>query len=539
MQHTGMSITLRQLVDYPDLRLRLVCDGGGDALDSGIVWVHPTDVVNAADYAEPGEVLLTCATNFPLESMGNENDLSLLRRDRRKLGLSASGDDVDASYRELWMCYVAALSRAGVTAIGFGVKMKHPCIPVALLEAVKRYRIVLFEVPVEINFSQITKTVMRAQSEENENVQRIMYTAQRELLTAAAGDDPLRDVVARLAKLVDGWSAYVDGRMRVMALSNQTMRPRALRIARRLVQQKTSSGSDMSPVFGSLHDVGQYCACAVREGKDRSGILIVFSTSSGMLGSVARAVCMAGADALSWGLPRWIVRSRGKKELRAAVLEDLAEGRQESALGLMGVLWPRRPRLPVVLCCMEYPGDVTPEEFMLSMESVPLSTTVHGDYRHRFWVVGELEDVPGIEFFARERGLPCGTSRIDSWSDAPRGFRSALDSLRLRVLRAHGEIGDVAPLELVNPELAQAYGQSLLAPLHELPSEERTTLITTLREMMSSAFSVSVVARSLGCHRHTIENRMRRVERLLGVDFAQESSRIRVWMALSFVRDRS
>jgi hypothetical protein len=137
MEHVGMALTFRQLLVTPELHLKLVYDGDNHAMDSGIIWVHPTDVINAADFAEPGEILLTCSTNFPLESMSNANDLSLLKRDLRKAGLPVSVADVEAAYNLLWMKYVADLSRAGVMAIGFGVKMKHPSIPQALLRAVK------------------------------------------------------------------------------------------------------------------------------------------------------------------------------------------------------------------------------------------------------------------------------------------------------------------------------------------------------------------------------------------------------------------
>ena len=85
-----MAITIRELIAVSSLDLRLIYNGDHDALESGIVWVHPTDVVNAAQFAEPGEILLTCSTNFPLENLANTNDLSLLKRDRRKLGLPSA-----------------------------------------------------------------------------------------------------------------------------------------------------------------------------------------------------------------------------------------------------------------------------------------------------------------------------------------------------------------------------------------------------------------------------------------------------------------
>lgn len=43
-------------------------------------------------------------------------------------------------------------------------------------------------------------------------------------------------------------------------------------------------------------------------------------------------------------------------------------------------------------------------------------------------------------------------------------------------------------------------------------------------------------AKALGVHRHTVENRLARVERVLGLDLGRESSRVRLWIACSFLR---
>ena len=45
-----MAIIFRELLAVSSLDLRLNYNGDHDARDSGIVWVQPTDVVNAAEF---------------------------------------------------------------------------------------------------------------------------------------------------------------------------------------------------------------------------------------------------------------------------------------------------------------------------------------------------------------------------------------------------------------------------------------------------------------------------------------------------------
>ena len=60
--------------------------------------------------------------------------------------------------------------------------------------------------------------------------------------------------------------------------------------------------------------------------------------------------------------------------------------------------------------------------------------------------------------------------------------------------------------------------------------------MTTMREMMSHAFSVGATSAALQIHRHTVENRMNKLERMLGLDFNDEADRVKLWIASSFIR---
>ena len=531
-----MAITIRELIAVSSLDLRLIYNGDHDALESGIVWVHPTDVVNAAQFAEPGEILLTCSTNFPLESMANTNDLSLLKRDRKKLGLSSAFENTDEAYQELWMSYVRSLSGAGVTAIGFGVQMKHPTIPQALIEAVKAYDVVLFEVPKEINFSSITKTVIQHQAEQNEDVQRIMYSAQRELFRAASGDDPVHDILSQTASLSGGWSAFIDDHMNVLAITDKRMHDKALTIARRLARRKAQSPRESGSIFGNAAKHGQYCASTIRTDTQGHGIIIVSSSQTGVLGSVVRSLCAAAADALSLSLSRKLDSLKHEGALHTIALDELASGNITSATLLIRALWRVEPTFPATLCCMEYPKGMSTEELTFLFETANIPDTICGDLYGMLWILSDVEHDRDVEQWAAQWKTEYGLVDVSSWTDMPRGFKEAVRNLHLKDAIISGSLNELAPLELMNPDLAQLYAEELMSPLNVLSPHERFTLMTTMREMMSHAFSVGATSAALHIHRHTVENRMNKLERMLGLDFNDEADRVKLWIASSFIR---
>jgi DNA-binding PucR family transcriptional regulator len=537
MEHVGMALTFRQLLVTPELHLKLVYDGDNHAMDSGIIWVHPTDVINAADFAEPGEILLTCSTNFPLESMSNANDLSLLKRDLRKAGLPVSVADVEAAYNLLWMKYVADLSRAGVMAIGFGVKMKHPSIPQALLRAVKEHHIILFEVPEEINFSVIVKTVLRRQAEESESVQRMMYAAQRDLFRATDSPDVVQSVIQQSAKLVDGWAAFLDSRSRIVAISNQAMRHQATQLALHMRQQEEQRANNAKAIFGIARGRNRYYMCVVEHQQQRLGTIIVSSLGSSGNNTVSRAVGVAAADALSWSLPPRIEQYRRQSRIRDLAFEELAAGHTQMARTLMDELGEANLIFPAQLFCIEHAGTDDDFAFTLAGDVTGMGSMV-GRYQDHLWILVSQPRRADVESMLDDLDSTVyGSCAMSAFSTAPEAFRQALRNLRLRRIGSHESVVDLSPHELVSPDIAAVYADELFALVRKLPPGEQQLLMTTLRELLFTAFNVGAAAKRLEVHRHTVENRMSKLESLLGLDFNDESARVKVWIACSFIRD--
>lgn len=539
IHHENMPITIRQLIDDPQLNLTLVYDGGGDALDNGVIWVHPTDVVNVAQYCEPGEILLTCSTNFPLEAMTNENDLSLLKRDLRKVGLPSSCKDVQKAYRRLYLRYVEDLTRSGVLAIGFGVGMKHDHIPQALVDAVRQCHLVLFEVPVATNFSQIVKTVLRAQSEENESLQRLMYSAQRELFEASSMEDPVESVVATCANLTGGWAAFAGPDGGIVAISNQVMHRQASDLFHRMIQMHEHAGNRQRTMFGTAKAHSQYCVCLVEYQGTMLGMIVVMTSREDHGGAVTRSVDVAAADALACALPRKIAEYQLRSRLRSIAIHEIVMGHVEVGSAFVDELWKWKLRFPVCIYCFECIEN--DNRIMDLLDAMVGDEAIYGQSDGLMWIIAGHDYARHVERFVAEQisDGEYGQSTAGSLSSIELSCRNARQNLMLRMAGGMQSVADMPAHELVSPGIAQMYAKELFAPLKELSDDDRTSLIGTLRACLATAFNMGATAARLGVHRHTVENRLAKVERLLGLDLSKESDRVKVWIACSFTRDEA
>ena len=103
-------------------------------------------------------------------------------------------------------------------------------------------------------------------------------------------------------------------------------------------------------------------------------------------------------------------------------------------------------------------------------------------------------------------------------------------------------LADLSQLDLVDPDIAESYARVLLDPLIADGPRMRQTrhvLFATLAALVDCSFSPSGCAERMGVHRHTIENRMERIQSMLGLDFSSISDQSRLWFAVETLRRRA
>lgn len=128
-------------------------------------------------------------------------------------------------------------------------------------------------------------------------------------------------------------------------------------------------------------------------------------------------------------------------------------------------------------------------------------------------------------------------AEIQEFADAYRLTCSILDLVqqsdrRDRVIA----LEDIGPyrllLQVKRPRELQSFAQSVLGTVHAYDRRHQAQLAVTLRTYMAHACNAALTARTLHVHANTVGYRLRRVQRLLGVDLDDPQCLLQVQLAL-------
>jgi hypothetical protein len=158
-------VLLRALLEAPRLRLRLLT--GEQALDRRIAGIFTTDLLDPRRYLSGGEIVLT--------------------------GLMWRRAPEDSE------TFVVSLTEAGVSALAAG-DAAFGSVPTDLVDACRRHRLPLLEVPVDVSFAAITEHVLRSSTPFGPLPPRPRLRTGADIGGAAraAGTEPSGDSVAAL-----------------------------------------------------------------------------------------------------------------------------------------------------------------------------------------------------------------------------------------------------------------------------------------------------------------------------------------------------
>ncbi|ROQ99564.1 PucR-like helix-turn-helix protein [Streptomyces sp. 2132.2] len=142
-------------------------------------------------------------------------------------------------------------------------------------------------------------------------------------------------------------------------------------------------------------------------------------------------------------------------------------------------------------------------------------------------------------------GARAGVSPVvETPADLARARRLA--ALALRTATASGGpctalLDERLPAALVasQAELAGRLRQVVLGPVLALPAEDRRVLLTTLGTWLTCQGSTTYAAQRLYCHRNTVSNRLRRLERLTGRTLSDPAHVVELALAHAAVLQRA
>jgi len=495
--------TLSQLLELSELDLTLVQSGAGDPT---LTWASTTELLDLGRYLEGGEVVLTT-------------------------GLALGAED------PRWRDFVAALSRARVAAIGFGVGVTHDRIPRPLVAAASTYRVALFEVPPPVPFIAVSKAVAGLLHADDLRVAQSALQVQQRLLDRRSGGRGAADVLSSVSQAIGRQLAVVDAHDEVIA---------------------STAAFD--------RDSSESAEIAID--KELGTRLLIAGGSA--LSVEARAVVAAGAMVLGLEL-RGMRVDDDRERLRWSRLVDgmLNDALPPAALDILDheVRLPERIRAIAVLGPAEAVANWCrrPRIGLDRLVSLGRAVDQHPRYGSRrapgtsiAWQLcpdteSSLEHALDL---ARQHGLDAIIGRSAPPAAAGRSFRSAAARVSalssVDQLYAEPRVPTALWIDRETPILdaliletglsggGSALSSTILGPLSlDPPSDapalepgEAERLRTTLECVLARNGQRGPTSVDLGIHRNTLRDRLARIEAVLGRRIDDPDDRAELWLAI-------
>lgn len=520
--------TLRRLLATPGLGIRVLT--GHQGLDRPVSWVAVSELPDPTPFLEGGELVLLTGVGLDLTDPGAAR------------------------------AYLERLQARGVAGLGFGSGVVYPRVPAALVEAASAGGLPLLDVDPPTPFIAIGKALGDLLEADRSARAARRLAAMRELTSVVADGAETGLVVRRLAALLGGWAAVLDGQARVLTVAGRGARPD---VARALVEQVRGRGAHVSAsvldetgrtvllALGSARGHGYLAAGTEGAGPGTRGAARASAVNAASAGSVGSAGSAASAGSAGrrggWEVPEL---DHQVVTFAAALLAlDTAAGRTAREL----TRWARARALA------DAAGLATPvppgSAFGPLSGAGPVRVLALAEPLDRLWArLGEEDRIAAVELpeggsllVVDERDLDevmtaLGARAGEGSAPGPRGGLSAAVPLsalpegvtqarglaaraRTGILRA-GEEGWV--IQLLGEPAAAAFADTVLGPLRRADPE----LLPAVRGWLAHHGQVGAAAEALGVHRHTLRERIRRAGQLLARDLDDPQVRAELWIAL-------
>ena len=544
-------VPVRELLALPELGLRVRAGQGvlDRRLDRPVSWATVSELVDPTEFLRGGELLLLVGVSLPAGAQAQRT-------------------------------YVRRLADAGVAAVGFGVGLYWDEVPPALVAAAERAGLPLLEVPRAVPFLAISRAVAQAIGRRERAAGERLAAAQRALTAAAVGRGGPAAVLDEVRRLTGGWALLLNSGGAVLAASPpEAAGHRAaldadlarLREAPGVASLVSSGGSGGGRGSGGTGVGGSGAGGAGGSGgsgvggsggpAERAGQTWVQSLGAGaeVLGYLAvgrdpaltadeRAVVNAAVPLCTLSLDRTRAVGRGGRRVRAGALRLLLAGQAELVRSVAAELWNGLPDEPVVLAeCRGARFAVAAARDRLAADRRTSSARVlhaelddtlvclaHADGPDVDRLVAVLRGVEGLRIGLSD---PAGYPDLDRARDQARRAADHGTGPGTRVTR-FAEVPRLGLSELVAllpPEATEEFVASVLRPLREDaagPADRREELVRSLTVWLAHHGQWDPAAAELGVHRHTLRNRVRKVERLLGRELDSADLRAELWLAL-------
>lgn len=493
-----MSITVRDLVSSPHLRMRV--HSGGSGLDRAVAWTHVCDLPEPWRWVTGGELLLTNGLSFPKSA-----------RDQGEL--------------------VHRLLEAGITALAIGEKMYCPQLTRTFTQLSEDLGFPVLWVEYPLPFGLIARAVAEAtlvdQSQRLSRTVRIYDLIRRQ---TARGLNPA-DLLSALGREL-GCHLYVCTRSTGDAwFPNTPVLDEATRAA---VASLTGASKNVSGGSFGLPS-GSATSAMLTDIPRHPGAALV--TISGARSAVDPIQTQHAATVVSLELTHTELMLEQQRRYGSMIMTQMLEGRIDRSAMQRELEQLGLSEVSSVIVSASSPDHsaLLNAHVWLWRHSIAHISAVDAMTFHAL-----VPDHVGVEA-ALTQGLGSGgrigISRplrsLARIFDASREANWALSSAE-RLDTPISEYGtEVAWVGLSNAEDAQALVDRMLKPLEDYDRTHESMLLETLSCFLDNERSWQRTAEAMCIHRQTVIYRIRRVEKIAGCSLADTASISQYWLALN------
>jgi hypothetical protein len=536
-------VRVRELLDVPDLRLRLLTDIAG--MDRAIRHVYTTDLPDPSRYLTPGDLVLT--------------------------GLIWCRAPGDADR------FVSALVRAGVSALGAGEALGT--VPDEVIQACGRHGLALLAVPAETSFAAVTDEVGRRLSGDRATEMTRVLGRRRLLLSAVAEGAGLDAMFRLMSRELGGECWLLTGLGRVVGGTGASLPgPLALRLACEYLRADRMPAATEVSVPGA--GAGKYSLFGVGgEPRITSWFLACAGREQDWPHELRESVAELAAD-VALERARLDAARTGDRKLAEAIVTMLASGGGEGAapaeiaslmraaglppdgrylVAVMGaaasamVTGPNADRwrcdLAGELVLPDGEGALVAPlgDEIVVLVPAPGDTPDEGGQAEHHFAARIRAAQPAVESDRSRVRLTMGVSApAGSVTALPGALHEAGSARRLAALRLAGLGGTAAVSVVTSDEVAshelllatvpasvlRSFRERLLGPLLAYDDQHRAELLPTLREFLACSGSWNACAARMYVHVNTVRYRIRRIEELTGRNLSCLDDQVDFFLAL-------
>lgn len=516
-----MPITVRELLDIPDLQLSLAAGSAG--LDRTIRWAHTSELTDPTPWLSGGELLLTTG-----------------------IGLEGTPDDQQA--------YVRRLVAAELAGLGFGIGFGFDAVPDAVAKTAEEEGFPVLEVPYPVPFIAISEAVSSRVSEDRLREARLSVEVHERLTGMVVHGSGPKELLEEVVRLAHGWALLFDLRGEVLAsAARDGSAPDPAEVWSELPAGLTARGGPAT--FGLATPRGASVALTVTTGRsDRPEAVFVFG-KRGRLEQRDRIVVRHAVTVLGLLLASRRAVVEAERRIAGDILSDAFAGRlqgEELIRRLELVGFDGDDRLTVLLVEGEGGEPTDLEELAWTIDMVVgarsdaarvglsngkvaalvshtepevLAESIVAEVGDSFAASNALQ---AVRVGVGETVPPDGIR--DSYIAALFALRAAPQSKSVAVPRDLGSYGFL--LGAQPRHVLEGFVRSILGPLIDRDRTRSSELVASVRAFIEAGGRWEQGAEKLGVHRHTLRYRVRQAEELLGRDLTESEDRLEVWLAL-------